>query len=82
MRTAAICGLVGIAAVLGLWSLAAPASLATDLGLTVAWVASDGPYNEHLVPLVDAVAQMVSLTLVVVLALELVAGAAPRRRRP
>lgn len=39
--------LVGTA-VVGLWALAAPASFHADFPFDRAWVALDGPYNEHL----------------------------------
>jgi hypothetical protein len=42
-------GLVAVAGTIGVWALLAPASFAHDLGLASAWVATDGPYNEHLV---------------------------------
>jgi hypothetical protein len=35
--------------VIGSWALFAPASFAYDLGIAQLWVATDGPYNEHLV---------------------------------
>ena len=56
-------------AVLGLWAVLAPKSLFDDFpGLGRAWLATDGPYNEHLVRDVGAL----NLALAVLLAVALV----------
>lgn len=55
--------LVGFGAV-GVWALAAPASFYADFPFDRGWVATDGPYNEHLVRDVGAL----NLALAVLLA--------------
>src|SRR5688572_27271132 len=49
MRRAALAWLAGGGIVVGAWALLAPASFYGDFGLFQAWVALDGPYNEHLI---------------------------------
>lgn len=49
MREAVLVYLAVTAAVVGVWAAFVSASFADDFGLTQAWVAIDGPFNEHLV---------------------------------
>ncbi len=56
--------LAAATAVVGVWALALPASFYADFPFDRAWVALDGPYNEHLVRDVGALNLALALVLV------------------